>query len=133
MNNKRAEFKELLDKTIVKNYDGKNNYENQIGNLRGFVHNIIPEKLYRYRKYNQNTINDLKTFTIHPSSPHFFNDPYDCQLYIDKNEIFEKIQNANFKGYLLKWLELNPNFESLLNSEQKKSLSRTQRLKVALS
>ena len=86
MNNKRAEFKELLDKTIVKNYDGKNNYENQIGNLRDFVHNIIPEKLYRYRKYNQNAINDLKTFTIHPSSPHFFNDPYDCQLYIDKNE-----------------------------------------------
>lgn len=123
MNNKRTEFKELLDKTIVKNYDGRSNYENQIGNLREFVRNIIPEKLYRYRKYNQDTINDLKTFTIHPSSPHFFNAPYDCQLFIDKNEIFEKIQNANFKSYLLKWLEFNPNFENLLNLEQKKSLS----------
>lgn len=123
MDDKRTEFKELLDKTIVKNYDSVNSYENQIQNLRSFVHNIIPEKLYRYRKYNQDTIKDLKTFIIRPSSPQFFNDPYDCQIFIDKNEIFEKIQNANFKGYLSKWLELNPNFESLLNLEQKKSFS----------
>ena len=41
---------------IVKNYDSVNSYENQIQNLRSFVHNIIPEKLYRYRKYNQDTI-----------------------------------------------------------------------------
>ena len=123
MNNKRAEFKELLDKTIVKNYDSVNSYENQIQNLRSFVHNIIPEKLYRYRKYNQDTIKDLKTFIIRPSSPQFFNDPYDCQIFIDKNEIFEKIQNANFKYYISKWLELNPNFENLLSLAQKKSLS----------
>ena len=62
MDDKRTEFKELLDKTIVKNYDSVNSYENQIQNLRSFVHNIIPEKLYRYRKYNQDTIKDLKTF-----------------------------------------------------------------------
>lgn len=123
MDDKRTEFKELLDKTIVKNYDSVNSYENQIQNLRSFVHNIIPEKLYRYRKYNQDTIKDLKTFIIRPSSPQFFNDPYDCQIFIDKNEIFEKIQNANFKYYISKWLELNPNFENLLSSEQKKSLS----------
>lgn len=123
MDDKRTEFKELLDKTIVKNYDSVNSYENQIQNLRSFVHNIIPEKLYRYRKYNQDTIKDLKTFIIRPSSPQFFNDPYDCQIFIDKNEIFEKIQNANFKYYISKWLELNPNFENLLSSAQKKSLS----------
>lgn len=123
MDDKRTEFKELLDKTIVKNYDSVNSYENQIQNLRSFVYNIIPEKLYRYRKYNQDTIKDLKTFIIRPSSPQFFNDPYDCQIFIDKNEIFEKIQNANFKYYISKWLELNPNFENLLSSEQKKSLS----------
>lgn len=123
MDDKRTEFKELLDKTIVKNYDSVNSYENQIQNLRSFVHNIIPEKLYRYRKYNQDTIKDLKTFIIRPSSPQFFNDPYDCQIFIDKNEIFEKIKNANFKYYISKWLELNPNFENLLSSEQKKSLS----------
>ena len=123
MDDKRTEFKELLDKTIVKNYDSVNSYENQIQNLRSFVHNIIPEKLYRYRKYNQDTIKDLKTFIIRPSSPQYFNDPYDCQIFIDKNEIFEKIQNANFKYYISKWLELNPNFENLLSSEQKKSLS----------
>ena len=123
MDDKRTEFKELLDRTIVKNYDSVNSYENQIQNLRSFVHNIIPEKLYRYRKYNQDTIKDLKTFIIRPSSPQFFNDPYDCQIFIDKNEIFEKFQNANFKYYISKWLELNPNFENLLSSEQKKSLS----------
>ena len=100
MDDKRTEFKELLDKTIVKNYDSVNSYENQIQNLRSFVHNIIPEKLYRYRKYNQDTIKDLKTFIIRPSSPQFFNDPYVCQIFIDKNEIFEKIQNANFKYYI---------------------------------
>ena len=47
MDDKRTKFKELLDKTIVKNYDSVNSYENQIQNLRSFVHNIIPEKLYR--------------------------------------------------------------------------------------
>lgn len=125
MDDKRTEFKELLDKTIVKNYDSVNSYENQIQNLRSFVHNIIPEKLYRYRKYNQDTIKDLKTFIIRPSSPQFFNDPYDCQIFIDKNEIFEKIQNANFKYYISKWLELNPNFENLLSSEQNEAFDQS--------
>ena len=122
MNNKRAEFKELLDKTVISNYNDSSYNQNQIRNLMKFVRETMPSKLYKYRKFDSNTIDFLKNFTIHLSNPHFFNDPYDCQVFIDKNEIFEKIKKTNYKAYLLKWQELNPNFESLLNREQKKSL-----------
>ena len=123
MNTNRIRFKELIEKTYIKNYDKSENRKGQLNELVNLLKEITPSKLYKYQKFNENTFSSLKNFIIKPSTPHFFNDPYDCQIFIDKNEIFESIKNQNFKWHMAKWLELNPQFENLLNKEQKQLLN----------
>lgn len=40
----------------------------------------LPNTLFKYRNYNEHTLNALKTQTIYLSSPTTFNDPYDSSF-----------------------------------------------------
>lgn len=71
----------------------------------------IPKKLYKYEPFTDVTLRNLKRQSVHFSSPNGFNDPYDCSIipeiqdltveqistlkryYLDEREIAEELRN----------------------------------------
>lgn len=56
--------------------------------------NKMPNKLYRYRAFSDNSIDSFINDTIYLSDPRYFNDPYDCLAYLNFNLGLNKY-NAN--------------------------------------
>ncbi|WP_186230886.1 DUF2971 domain-containing protein [Burkholderia gladioli] len=53
----------------------------------------IPNKLFKYREINENSIKNLCDDTVWLADPATFNDPYDCHHFID----YSKLLNNTFK------------------------------------
>ena len=75
--NVRDKFKEILDNTFIRNYEDKDVKDNKIKVFSESVQNLKPEKLYRYRKFDSNSIDALYKNLITTSKPCYFNDPFD--------------------------------------------------------
>lgn len=90
----------ILDKTTFSpqafrdcmNGDGTR-LERELASLNDFMRLNHPKKLYKYRAINKNSIYALLNDDIYFSRADFFNDPYDCSLYFNKNKIVKKIYN----------------------------------------
>lgn len=84
--------------------------------------------IFRYRPYNQETIDALKDDRLYFSTPKYFNDPYDSLMYINKKNLHEYInmcleempqyikrlkQNNPLKGNFAEafWSDCNPQKE----------------------
>lgn len=96
---KREEFEKLFYNTIVNSETSDQDASEKISKIRDWILSNIPSKLYRFRRYNENTVNALKEDEIWGSSILEFNDPYECipfyNLETIKNEINNILQLQN--------------------------------------
>lgn len=53
-----------------------------------------PKKLYKYRQYNDNSVEALINDEIYLSRADYFNDPYDCLIYFDKDDILKNVRRS---------------------------------------
>lgn len=73
----------------------------------------LPEKLYKYQSFNTISISNLKKQQIFFSDPNQFNDPYDCALEFDA----ENLREEHYKTLMKEYLE--ENFDSEILDEIK--------------
>ena len=60
----------------------------------------LPNSLYKYREFNENSIKNLEDDTIWLSSPQSFNDPYDSAFSTDYETLINKLQKVKFDELL---------------------------------
>ncbi|EHK2337672.1 TPA: hypothetical protein ACSQWB_000962 [Clostridium perfringens] len=89
-----------------------------------------PKNLYKYKVVNDYTINSIREDKMWITTPKYFNDPYDCALFIDssniKNKFFEtddladldkELEPYKLEGKMIeaksRIKELEPEFEKL--------------------
>jgi hypothetical protein len=60
----------------------------------------IPTKLYKYESFNTYSLSNLKAQSIYFSSPKEFNDPFDCSIAFDLNDVSEKAFIKLYNFYL---------------------------------
>lgn len=115
----REKFKEILETTVIRNYDGSAVNDEKIKNFCSQVHELKPERLFRYREFDDNTFEALQKNLITSSKPKYFNDPYDSLLYVDKSIILNEIKDPRNRWKMQRWLEFNPQLTSLFTKKQK--------------
>ncbi len=60
----------------------------------------VPAKLYRYESFNTYSLSNLKAQSIYFSCPKYFNDPFDCSITFDLNDLSENAFNKLYDFYL---------------------------------
>ncbi len=118
----REQFKKILYETNIRNYDSYVINNEKINNLSKTLTDIKPQKLYRYRTYNKNSLDALKNNLITFSKPSSFNDPFDSLVYINPDNVFQNIMNPSTRQDLAKWLNINPHIKNLIPTEMYKNL-----------
>ena len=118
----REQFKKILYETNIRNYDSDVINHEKINNLSKTLTDIKPQKLYRYRTYNKNSLDALKNNLITFSKPSSFNDPFDSLVYINPDNVFQNIMNHSARQDLAKWLNINPNIKNVIPDEMYKNL-----------
>lgn len=119
----REKFKEILESTVIRNYDRAELKQEKIKKFCTQVHELKPKRLFRYREFNENTFNALEKNLITSSKPKMFNDPFDSLLYVDKTQILKDIKNPRNRGKFQQWLEMNPKLIATLTKKQKKQIN----------
>lgn len=66
-----------------------------------------PKNLYKYKAISKNTMNSIENDTMWVTSPEYFNDPYDCALIINSNNVLQELISTNHE---FKELEKQFNF-----------------------
>lgn len=74
----REEFAELLYKTQYDSYAKQDDVKEMFYPMREWIKRNIPNKLYRFRNFNEKNIKSLISDEIWGSSIRTFNDPYEC-------------------------------------------------------
>lgn len=120
----REKFKEILDGTFIKNYDKPENNKEKIRIFCEKVQKLKPQKLFRYRKIddNNNFYDALCKNLITTSNPINFNDPFDSLIYVNVQEILDDLKNPRSRTKFKKWLEYNPALVQSLQAKQKSIL-----------
>lgn len=120
----REKFKEILDSTFIKNYDKPENNKEKIRIFCEKVQKLKPQKLFRYRKIddNNNFYDALCKNLITTSNPINFNDPFDSLIYVNVQEILDDLKNPRSRTKFKKWLEYNPALVQSLQAKQKSIL-----------
>lgn len=116
--NVRDKFKEILDNTFIRNYEDKDVKDNKIKIFSKSVQSLKPEKLYRYRKFDSNSIDALYKNLITTSKPYSFNDPFDSLIYADSTAILDEIKKPGSRENFSKWLKNNPIILSSLSEKE---------------
>lgn len=119
----RERFKEILESTVIRNYDDPEIKQERIKNFCTQVQELKPQRLFRYREFNKNTFDALQKNLITSSKPQMFNDPFDSLLYVDKTEILNEIKDSRNRWKLQRWLELNPKLTATLTKKQKEQIN----------
>ncbi len=110
-----ASIHDLLKNTVI---DGatmaswfNGNGESMAKKLRpvtDYLHVNAPQKLYRIRRFDPNSIDALKNDRIYYSRADWFNDPYDCLLCFEPNQIRKQLEKSIFEDTIERMLALNP-------------------------
>ena len=66
----------------------------QLRPLCDYLHANAPEKLYRIRQFNENSIEALKQDRLYFTRADWFNDPYDCLLYFEPSRVKVEIEKT---------------------------------------
>ena len=126
MNNQKfkEEFKLLLEKTIFPSDKKDEERSRDWNNIISYTMANVPSKLYRFRAYNDYSVDSLKNNTISLVRPDMFYDMYDSLIYVDTTKIESLIKNALSPASLLKFIEychekkeVPPLFTSIFNDE----------------
>lgn len=97
MDDYRDEFQRLLESLYIPTVGDRTKIEKE---LNAFLENVfqnIPEKLYRYRKCDQYSIDSFKKGTIYVCNADCFSDKYDSRVYVDRDKIVNELKTG-FKG-----------------------------------
>lgn len=132
MENKRSEFKKLLEETVIPEVMSYEEREPLLKPLLEYVHSIIPQKLFRYRDCSETQFDAFYNDRIYAGNAQKFNDPYDCLIRYDKQYLYDSIKQGASKEYIrklrdrLKEGEPFPEFvASLYGEERTKILKET--------
>ena len=117
----RDKFKEILDSTVIRNYDSPDENNAKIKTFCKKVQELKPKSLFRYRNYNNDTVDAFKNDLVVSSKPADFNDPFDCLIQVDPDDIINEITNPKNRWKLQKWLDYNPKLVEII---PKKNLKR---------
>jgi len=122
MNEYEKLMKEISNINIMASTDDNDKSEQKAILSELIENNLKP--LYRFRKFNDYSLQSFKNDTIYHSHPNDFNDPHDCLIYINENECeklvdktfsFEKYMNLSAKEFLQAFLEKFPMFNFIQN------------------
>lgn len=97
MGDYREEFQKLLETTYIPSVGNRAKIEKE---LNAFLNNTFlhtPEKLYRYRKCDQYSIDSFEKGTIYVCNADCFSDKYDSRVYVDRDKIVNELKTG-FKG-----------------------------------
>lgn len=117
----RDKFKEILDSTVIRNYDSPDENNAKIKTFCKKVQELKSKSLFRYRNYNNDTVDAFKNDLVVSSKPADFNDPFDCLIQVDPDDIINEITNPKNRWKLQKWLDYNPKLVEII---PKKNLKR---------
>lgn len=89
----------------------------------------LPEKLYKYESFSIQSLLNLKNQQIYFGSPSAFNDPYDCALKVNIQDVSEEELKELKERYFSQRIPLKVRelFESATSQEQKNILLRAAR------
>ena len=81
--------------------------------------------LYKYRGFNEHSLQSLITETAWFSKPSSFNDPFDCGIHIDEGKMEESVRKAVQEAYLKagRYKEDIPKSEFKVRNEDKRAFS----------
>lgn len=90
---KNEEFQKLLFNTMISSKDKNDEIACKLKAIGGWIIENIPNKLYRYRRFdgNGNNLNAFKEDEIWGSSISTFNDPFECVPWYDDKKILESL------------------------------------------
>ncbi len=95
MGDYRNEFKQLLENTFISIKGSKQDIYNGMVSFLNKVILNIPEHLFRYRKIDEHTINDLEKGTISVCKAKCFSDKYDSLIFVDAERELSKSRDAS--------------------------------------
>lgn len=104
----RKKFKELLDSTVIRNYDNPIKNNDKIKEFCRQVQELKPDRLFRYRKFEENTVDALKKNLVVSNKAINFNDPFDSLVYVNPNDIEDDLMEPRNRIKLRRWVNLNP-------------------------
>lgn len=119
----RDKFKEILDSTVIRNYDSPDENNAKIKTFCKKVQELKPKSLYRYRNYNNDTVDAFKNDLVVSSKPADFNDPFDCLIQVDADDIINEITNPKNRWKLQKWLDYNPKLVEIISKKNLKRIN----------
>lgn len=83
----RDEFQRLLESTYIPTLGDKAEIGKKIDDFFNTAFQFIPDKLYRYRKCDDYSIDSFKKGTIYLCNAKRFSDKYDSRVYVDRERI----------------------------------------------
>lgn len=115
-NNFREVFSKILLETVISEKLDINKKNNLIKPLNEYIKQKIPKTLFRYRSFdnNGNNLNALKNNRLYFNTPNNFNDPHDCLIYINHEEVKQEIRKINQKE-ILKFIKENKDTKEYKN------------------
>lgn len=112
----QKDYSILLSETTLP-YDDFNNWDNRLCELNKYVKELHPHKLFRFRRFSENSINELKNGKIFLPTPSEFNDYYDTYINFDKNSLIEYISEAVSPKNMAHFLSSDEHSNNLLPAE----------------
>ena len=91
----REEFQRLLENTYIPTVGDKEEIGIKLNDFLNTAFQYIPDKLYRYRKCDKNSIDSFQNGTIYVCNAECFSDKYDSRVFVDRQRI-----NREMKTYM---------------------------------
>lgn len=98
-------YKQLLTETIVPEMLTEEDKIKAYHRLVSYVKDNIPKKLYRYRRFNEYSVDAFYKDELWFSNGTSMNDDFDARLYYDKNAIRKWLEESKNQNGMLKSLE----------------------------
>lgn len=117
----RDEFKKLFESTHVSSLWNEERIYIEMMSFLEKVYYIIPDKLFRYRRIDNNTISALEKGTISLCTPNRFSDKYDSLIYVDVEKELGLMKDG-FKKALQDILECIKHQDPLVRAERASKL-----------
>lgn len=109
----RVEFAKILSTIIVKEGTPLEELEILMKPVSEAISQMMPDKLFRFRAFNEKTFDAFRSGTIYALTADKFNDPYDTLAMYDIDEIergVNAVLNSDTLGVLKDWIEKGNDF-----------------------
>ena len=92
----RDDFQKLLESTYIPSIGNGAKAEEKLKDFLNYAFRIIPEKLYRYRQYDEKgySIDSFRQGTVSICNAKCFSDKYDSRVFIDKDKVLKELKDS---------------------------------------